>query len=261
MEFTKDIEFNTSPTAKQELILTYHGFLKDSPELTIVYGFGEAWNDTTETSMTKTSSGFSVKINIKDFDTFNFCFRDSNNQWDNNCHCNYISSIFPCEEQASFQFDIDALIEEILQPLTIQTVEPVEASDFNQISSNPIDLGLEIKNILSQIETESVSEELIEYSTLDEILSCTIIDESPIELFEEEPIIDEFQEFEESTAPIQEVTATVQEETALVTIAENSFMISPRKLSKFYRFKKQIKLSFYKLFVKLPKLIFGSEEE
>ena len=249
MEFTKDIEFNNSPTAEHELIITYRGFLKDAPALTIVYGFDEAWHYTTETPMTKIDSGFSAHIPIKNFDTFHFCFRDSNQQWDNNGNCNYISSIFPCPEQAVFQFDIDALIEEILQPILIQEPQPDENPEVNQIVYQPIDLGLEIKNILSQIESTPAPEDLTEYSTLDEILSCTLIEQTPIELFENEPVLEEF---EKDISP-------VSEEMSLVNIPD-SFMISPRKLSKFYFLKKHLKLSLYKLFSKIPKLIFGSEE-
>lgn len=255
MEFTKDIEFNNSPTAEQELILNYHGYLSNSPELTLVYGFGENWEHTTETPMVKTSSGFSVKINMLDFETFNFCFRNSNQEWDNNGNCNYISSISPCEvvtpEENQQKFDIDALIEEILQPILAKQAE--ELPTPVQISSNPIDLGLEISNILSQISLENgQTENLIEYSSLDEILSCTVIDETPIELFEEDTI----QEIALEETP----NVVEKEETSLIAL-DDPFMISPRKLSKFYSFKKHLKVSLYKLFVELPKLIFGSQEQ
>lgn len=272
MEFTKDIEFNSSPAVNQELILTYHGFLSGSTELTIVYGFGESWNHTTETPMKKTSSGFTAKINMPDFNTFNFCFRNSNNEWDNNCNCNYISEILPCT-QTTEKFDIDAFIEELLEPIMFKSIEDSEVSTPVQISAKPIDLGLEISNILSQITTETSSKDLIEYATLDEILAGTIIEETPIELFEEnsqnipdalfeiniEEAITKLFENEPDAELIFSETP-IQEETALINV-DDPFMISPRKLGRLYVFKKRIKLSLYKLFIKLPKMIFGIEEQ
>ncbi len=249
MEFAKNIEFNNSPVVGQETTITYHGFLSDSTELTIVYGFGESWEHTTETLMEKNLSGFSAKINMLDFNTFHFCFKNSNNEWDNNNNCNYTCTISPClstSEEFVQKFDIDALIEEILEPIIAES--KLETSNEIQISEQPIDLGLEISNILSQISVEDTSENLVEYSTLDEILACTVIEETPVELFENETI----NEIEQ--------TPETSKETALIN-TEDVFLISPRKLNKFYLFRKHIKLSLYKLLVKLPNLIFGSEEQ
>ncbi len=269
MEFTKDIELNSSPAVGQELILTYHGFLSESAELTIVYGFGESWNHTTEAPMEKTSSGFSAKINMLNFNTFNFCFRNSNYEWDNNCNCNYISEILPCTQTAE-KFDIDAFIEELLEPICSKTLETSEISTPVQISAEPIDLGLEISNILSQIKMETPTENLTEYATLDEILAGTVIEETPVELFEEDTPDALFEiEIEKAVAKLFEnepeaelivPETSVQEQTALINV-DDPFMISPRKLGRFYAFKKRIKLSFYKLLVKLPKMIFGIEEQ
>ncbi len=249
MEFTKDIEFNHCPTAQDNLTLIYRGYLNHSPDLTIVYGFGKSWHHTTETPMTKTSSGFSVEIKMLDFDTFNFCFKNSNNEWDNNSNCNYISPILPCEIPAENvqKFDIDALIEEILEPLTFQKQEETETSTLFQTTTEPVDLGIEITNILSQINWDDTDTETgTEYTTLDEILTGTIIEEIPIELLENEP------------TP-EPVLPTFEKQTALINI-EDPFTISPRKLSTFYLFRKRLKLSFYKLLKTIPKLIFGSEE-
>ncbi len=269
MEFTKDIEFNSSPVASQELIVTYHGFLSESTELTIVYGFGESWNHTTETPMEKTSVGFTAKINLLDFDTFNFCFRNSNYEWDNNCNSNYISAILPYT-QTTEKFDIDAFIEELLEPICSKTIENLEVSTPVQISAEPIDLGLEISNILSQIKAETPTEELVEYATLDEILAGTVIEETPVELFEENTPDALYEiDIEQAVAKLFEnepeaelifPETPLQEETALINV-DDPFMISPRKLGRFYAFKKRIKLSLYKLLVKLPKMIFGIEEQ
>ena len=191
MEFTKDIQFNNEPVANQYVKIAYTGFLSDSSELSIVYGFGEDWQHTTEQKMQKISGVFFTKVKMLDFDTFNFCFRNNENVWDNNSSCNYISPIAHCENYDKIEllfeellaetpsvpapqaFDIDLLIEEILQPLVAEQKEIVSESATVQIESRPIDLGVEIANALSQIAAVDVPQEFAEYSSVDEILSGT----------------------------------------------------------------------------------------
>lgn len=314
MEFTKDIKFNNMPTSNQDVIITYNGFLKDSSELTIVYGFGESWENTAESKMEKNENGFIATIKMLDFDTFNFCFRDSNYVWDNNCNCNFISPILPCknnekiellfnelltpyEKETKQTFDIDALIEELLQPIVTKSIQKEENITSAEILSNPIDLGVEITKALSQIEAETPTEDLNEYSTLDEILSGTIIEETPLELFAEPSVDDIVNEIIENTTKQSNILSKVlsatyekeptiseeqfkyyskindtvtniinnieehkSEKVSLVAV-EDPFVISPRQLSKFYLFRKRIKLAFYKALVKIPKLIFGLEKD
>lgn len=279
MEFTKDIKFNVEPHINQDITITYNGFLRDSNEVSIVFGFGENWENTTELKMSKKNNEFSANIKMLDFDTFNFCFKNSNNVWDNNSSCNYISPILPAEKVNTPKFDIDALIEEILQPLTIEkNTKKAEKNTPIQIISQPIDLGLQISNILSKIEPSINTENLQEFETLDEILSGTVISEASVELsdcnfiddtdiieevskkinIEENNIIEPIQEIEKNVE--KEITNNFDEELSLITIKNNNFSVSPRKLSQFYLFKKRIKLAFYKLFNELPKMIFGTEK-
>lgn len=265
MEFTKDIQFNNSPKANTPVTVTYSGFLKDSAELTIVYGFGENWENTTETKMQKIKNGFSANINLINSDTFNFCFRNSENQWDNNSNCNYISPILENSQSEQVEkFNIDALIEEILQPIIEQQAQPINEDTSIQINTQIIDLGKEITNILSQIEP-TPTENLPEFSQLDDILSGEIVNESPIQLFETEEFSDILEDSTVET-PIQNIeetqNITIENniETSLISL-EDPFTISPRKLSKFYLFRKRLKLALYKALVKIPKLIFGTQEQ
>lgn len=268
MEFTKDIIFDSTPTSNNEITITYNGFLSNSSEVAIVYGFRESWEHTTETNMQKTENGFVAKINLLDFDTFNFCFKNSNNEWDNNSNCNYIS---PITQENIENFDIDALIEEILQPLIHDSVEQTTDNTSIQATSQTIDLGAEITQLLSQISTETSTEELHSYNTLEEILSCSVIEETPLELFEQksnDAIVNEIienttklstKDIPEGSAIIEETTE-INSETSLVNI-ETPFTISPRQLSKFYLWRKRIKLAFYKALIRIPKLIFGNQEQ
>ena len=47
--------------------------------------------------MTKTDLGFQAEVEIGEYDTFNFCFRNENNIWDNNNSTNYIFNIEKAE--------------------------------------------------------------------------------------------------------------------------------------------------------------------
>ena len=43
--------------------------------------------------MIKTELGFQTEINLKDYETFNFCFKNEEDKWDNNDGKNYIFTI------------------------------------------------------------------------------------------------------------------------------------------------------------------------
>ena len=95
MEFTNDIRFNKKPKASKLLKITYSGTLykNNSQEVSIVYGFGENWEKTTEQKMNKNARGFSYNILMENYNTLNFCFKNENNEWDNNNSFNYITPI------------------------------------------------------------------------------------------------------------------------------------------------------------------------
>lgn len=98
MELTKNIFFNTDKLVENSIIkISYTGklFQDNSEEVYIHYGFGLLWNNVSEQKMEKTELGFQAEIELTDDESFNFCFKDSNNNWDNNDNNNYI---FPIEK-------------------------------------------------------------------------------------------------------------------------------------------------------------------
>ena len=99
MEFTNEIFFNKKLTQNETVLITYSGKLykEYSAEITIVYGFGENWDYTQETKMQEKENGFEAAITMKNYDTFNFCFKNNYNIWDNNSGFNYIASIEPAQ--------------------------------------------------------------------------------------------------------------------------------------------------------------------
>lgn len=101
MEFTNEIFFNKKLIQGETVLITYSGKLykEYSAEITIVYGFGENWDYTQETKMQEKENGFEALITLKNYDTFNFCFKNNFNIWDNNSGFNYIASIEPAKAE------------------------------------------------------------------------------------------------------------------------------------------------------------------
>lgn len=101
MELVKNIFFNTDKLLKNSTVkISYTGtfFENNSEDVYIHYGFGTFWDNLSEIKMEKTELGFQVEIELIDSDSFNFCFRNGNNEWDNNNFENYV---FPLETQST----------------------------------------------------------------------------------------------------------------------------------------------------------------
>ena len=98
MELVKNIFFNTDKLVENSKVkISYTGklFQDSAEEVFIHYGFGQNWDNVSELKMEKTELGFQVEIDLFESESLNFCFKDSNNIWDNNEGNNYI---FPIEK-------------------------------------------------------------------------------------------------------------------------------------------------------------------
>ena len=96
MELVKNIFFNTDRlTANSTVKISYIGkfFSDGSKDVSIRYGFGNNWWGQTEEKMEKTDLGFQIEINLIDSETFNFCIKNENDEWDNNNGSNYVFNI------------------------------------------------------------------------------------------------------------------------------------------------------------------------
>ena len=96
MELVKNIFFNTDKLVENSNVkISYTGkfFQDNSEEVFIHYGFGLNWNNVSEVKMEKTELGFQAEIFLGEGETFNFCFKNNNNEWDNNDSQNYIFEI------------------------------------------------------------------------------------------------------------------------------------------------------------------------
>lgn len=98
MELIKNIFFNTDKLVENSKVkISYAGklFQDNCEEVYIHYGFGLNWDNIGEIKMEKTELGFQAEVELIPSETFNFCFRNAENEWDNNDGQNYI---FPIEK-------------------------------------------------------------------------------------------------------------------------------------------------------------------
>ena len=98
MELTKNIFFNTDKLIENSKVkISYTGkFFQDAcEEVSIHYGFGLNWDNINDMQMEKTELGFQAEIDLLEGETFNFCFKNNKDEWDNNDGQNYI---FPLEK-------------------------------------------------------------------------------------------------------------------------------------------------------------------
>lgn len=98
MELVKNIFFNTDKLIENSTVrISYTGkFFQDGCEKTFAhFGFGNEWNNINEIEMEKTELGFQAEIQLTEGETFNLCFKNEREEWDNNEGQNYI---FPLEK-------------------------------------------------------------------------------------------------------------------------------------------------------------------
>ncbi len=100
MELIKNIFFDTDKLIQGSTVkISYSGkFFEDNSEKVYIhYGFGENWNNLSELQMEKTELGFQTELVLMGEGTFNFCFRNEKNEWDNNASQNYVFELAaPC---------------------------------------------------------------------------------------------------------------------------------------------------------------------
>ena len=175
------IKFGNNLIKNKTCTITYSGMLfqNNSEFVNIVYGFGNEWHHTKEQEMERTEDGFVVEVNMLDYDTFNFCFRNSNYEWDNNNYQNYTSPITEeVIEDINFIINDESVINNIMDNLceidistlpdvkAVQTIEAIEESaPITTEESAPFEIEVE-PNIPVNIEESLVN--TVEVETLDQ---------------------------------------------------------------------------------------------
>ncbi len=92
--YPQGVVVNPTPiTAGDEITILYHGFLAkgQDDQLFVRVGYGDArnWHNVQDYKMSKTGWGWVKKLKVTDDSRLNICFRDSNNNWDNNNGMNW----------------------------------------------------------------------------------------------------------------------------------------------------------------------------
>ena len=98
MELTKNIFFNTDKLVENSKVkISYTGkfYQENSEKVTVHYGFGENWENVNDIEMEKTELGFQTEINLLEGESLGLCFKNENDEWDNNQGANYV---FPLQK-------------------------------------------------------------------------------------------------------------------------------------------------------------------
>ena len=96
MELVKNIFFNTDKLVESSKVkISYTGklFEENSKNVYLHYGYGINWDNLSDVEMTKSELGYQAEIELMSSDSLNLCFRNSNNEWDNNNGQNYTFKI------------------------------------------------------------------------------------------------------------------------------------------------------------------------
>lgn len=222
MEFSINIKFNDYLTKNENSTITYSGalFKNGSESVTIVYGFGDNWSNTTEQLMEKTSDGFVAEIKILDFEKFNFCFRNANYEWDNNNNQNYISPIL--DEKTNDSFIIN---EDIITPILENLMEDLPAEEI-ALTNNETELESTVETI-SEIETTTYDENALSFNIEIEenIIENNTRDTNDIPAVDEQTVsknIEKIQDIEKIFDELYQLENSSVEETTVLEIEDNA---------------------------------------
>ena len=202
MKLYPNIEFNNNLIENKETTITYSGYLfqKNSDSVSIVFGFGNNWEHTTETKMEKKSNGFVAEITALEYTNFNFCFKNSNNEWDNNNNQNYIAPISKPKSEVAFIIN-ENVIENI-----INNIIEIDLSKSNT-ENNVIFEEEQVNNTYNFEENQNCVENITEdFSVVNE----NTIEEFEINIENEEPL------------NIEDTVVNVVEETILTEDINNA---------------------------------------
>lgn len=209
MNYSTDIKFSNNLTKNGKTTITYSGslFRTGSEAVTLVYGFGDNWEHTTEKEMTKNENNFSVEVDLLNYNKINFCFRNSNNIWDNNNYLNYIAPIEEPEEEYNF------IINENLMPGILNNLFETDLSKCeNTVVAQTQNTIAEKENAIENVETVTQLEEQPSSNPI-ELVENSIVSEESFEIeIPEDDYID-----------IQEFMGEVVDEPTLTTDLELAF--------------------------------------
>ena len=238
MELIKNVFFNTDKLIEKDNVkISYLGelFQNGSEEVTLHLGYGDDWKNAQDIKMDKSDFGFQCKIDGLGAKTLNFCFKNENDQWDNNGGQNYS---YPIEKATQELTSTDVIEEDtpIKLDLTEDNIDAIESIRESKIEENKDQLLNALDELFQDIDEPSDNE--IPLNKLDSVSSVA------------NEVVDDY------VKSVNEPKKVEEKSTALVA-QDKGYLDLNRKISKSYLFKKKVKLALYKLFVYVPRLIFG----
>lgn len=285
MDFSTYIKFSSNLTENQETTITYSGYLfkKNSSSLKIVYGFGSNWMYTKEQEMEKTENGFVANVKMLNFSDFNFCFKNPNNEWDNNFGKNFSAPISEYKVEEAFVLNenvIDDILTNLVQcdvskvektvtptatevKTAVQEIKVTEELSNSTSSEKQTPLNnISIENFQNRIKVENYKNIYIDEPTnvvdsvvdniVDDLANNSVHIEESVETPVDTIVNDMIDNLYENSQNI---------ESNDVPFEETGLVVSPRTLGKFYSFKKKMKIALYRFFKSFPKLLSGNLNE
>ncbi len=160
MDFSNYIKFEGNLIQGSPVRITYSGYLfeKGSESISMVYGFGSHWEHTNEVQMERTENGYTTEVNLLNYALFNFCFKNGNNEWDNNYGGNYVFEVTEKVVESAFILN-ENVISEILENLFEINISEIE--EKNAISAPIVEATVEtnVEATIEPVSAETVSEE------------------------------------------------------------------------------------------------------
>ena len=142
-------------------------------------------------------------------------------------------------EEATSYVEDSALAEKVASLEEPATVETIVSEDTSNLAGEPA--------LLEEFDMDKL---------IDDLLNPVIDFETTNNSSKENTILNEVGSSKELFT--EEANNEKESNVSLVPSSEKTYLVSPRKLRKFYLFSKKIKLAFYKAFVSIPKLLFGA---
>ena len=169
MDFTKDIYINKDTIYEdQDIVLLYKGNLFSNSltnDVYISYGYGNMWENKQEVKMKPSTFGYLVTVKVESGESLQFCFRDSNGNWDNNNNQNYILPIHETEEILSFKTLADTSQKVSFEPFE-QPINKKEQQDDNNEIFNPSVVSSNQVELYKTVDLENITEQTIPDDTI-----------------------------------------------------------------------------------------------
>lgn len=275
MELTKEIIYDKTLVQNESVKINYSGdlFKNGSEEVYIVYGFDKDWKYTTYQKMDKDENGFSTSVKLLEYNEFNFCFKNSNDVWDNNNSSDYNLKIEPKKDSTS---DLNTLLDDILNETKTPDFE--ENSELEDSIAKIQKIAEDFDKIFEDIEDSSTTSNVLttssstdaeisnirqdEFETENDFSNISTAESLDLkETFPEEFDFSIYTDSETPTVSTQQTTTSGNSNLSLVTTSKHKNIFDFDNLSPWYVLKKRIRLAFYKIIYVLPAFLFGEEDD